>query len=506
MNIAELTENEIRNFGEHVLVMYEEKDYTNVELDRTARRLGNVLKKLGVKRGDRVIIQMPNYAEIGPCFSAVWKIGAVVVPMNYLVGEEETAYIYQDCGAEIVISSSEFIPKIEVCRVNAPNVRNVILIDKEVPEGYLSFWKLVDKSSDELETLTTKDDELAVLVYTAGTTGRPKGCMHTHLSLYAAARIVNDSTDTAEGRIGVSVLPLCHMYGVVMMNAADLQGGWKFVILHADMEHFDLEQLFDAIEKYKGTSFAGVPIIYILMGLYPESTKYDLSSMKLWTSTTAPLSMETWKGFKDKYGFEILEGWACTESGGIGCFSPLGEPVKVGSIGKPMSDTEVKIVDNNGNELHQGQEGELIIRCPALMEGYWNKPDETAEVLRDGWLYTGDIGYVDEDGYFFITDRKKNLIIKGGHNISPRQIEEVIFAHPKVAETAVVGMKDDLFGEDIKAFVVLKPGEQATAAEIVEYCHSRLTPFKSPREVQFLDSLPKNLMGKVLKRELRELC
>lgn len=501
MNIWELAENDFQAFGERVVMVFEGQEFTNAEMGRTARKLGNVLKDLGVKRGDRVIIQMPNCPEVGESFGAVWGIGAVVVPMNYLIGEEESAHIYQDCGAETVISSSEFLPKIEACRARAPAIKNVILIDKEVPKGYQSFWELVEGSSDELEMVKTDDDELAALVYTAGTTGRPKGVMHSHDSLYAGAKVASESSAMLERRVTVFVLPLCHIYGILCMNIGNLQGGWKSIILPS----FSVENVFEAIEKYKATRFAGVPTIYILMLLYPEPEKYDLSSMQSWISAAAPLSLETWKGFKDKFGFEIIEAWGLTESGGTGCIMPPKGPIKVGSIGKTTKGTEVKVVDNDGNELPQGKEGELFISGSGLMKGYWNMPEETAESLRNGWLYTGDIGYVDEDGYFFITDRKKDLIIKAGENISPREIEEVLFAHHRVAEAAVVGIKDDVYGEDIKAFVVLKQGEQATAEEIIEHCRVRLKTFKTPKELQFMESLPKNLVGKVERKELRKL-
>ena len=501
MNIAELAENEIRAFGEHVSLIYEGQEFTNVEMGRMARKLGNALKNLGVKRGNRVVIQMPNCPEVFQSFGAVWKIGAVVVPMNYLIGEEESAYIYQDCGAETVISSSEFLPKIEACRAKAPSVKNVILIDKEVTKGHHSYWELIEGSSDELETVKTDDDDLAALVYTAGTTGRPKGVMHSHYGLFSNARMVIDSFTLPERGVGIFVLPLCHMYGIGVMIVSSFKGRGKGVVLPT----FDVEKIFASIEKYKGNTFAGVPTMYVYMLLYPEPKKYDLSSMQLWTSGSAPLAMETWKGFKEKFGFEIIEGWGLTEAAALNCVNPADGPIKVGSIGKPMKGTEIKIVDNNGNELPQGREGELIIRCPSLMRGYWNMPEETAQTLRNGWVYTGDVGYVDEDGYFFITDRKKDLIIKAGENISPREIEEVIFAHHKIAEAAVVGIKDDMYGEDIKAFVVLKLGERATAEEIIEHCRARLKTFKTPKELQFMDSLPKNLVGKVLKKELRKL-
>jgi len=241
------------------------------------------------------------------------------------------------------------------------------------------------------------------------------------------------------------------------------------------------------------------------MLLSPEAKKYDLSSMKYWFCGSAPLALETFNRFKETFGFEIIEGWGLTEAGANNATNPLEGMKKVGSIGIPMKGTEIRIIDNAGNPLPARQEGEIVLRGPMLMKGYWNKPEETAQVLRGGWLNTGDIGYKDEDGYFWITERKKDLIIKAGENISPRMIEEVLFGYPKVSEAAVIGMKDDLYGENIKAFVVLKPGEEASAEEIIEHCRKKLTNFLLPKEVVFLKALPKNLVGKVLKKELRAL-
>lgn len=501
MNITELTGNEIRDFGEHVSLVFEGQEFTNVELDKNARKLGNVLQKLGVKRGDRVIIQMPNCPEVFQSFGAVWRIGAVAVPMNYLIGEEESAYIYQDCGAETVISSAEFLQKIETCRAKAPAVKNVILIEEEVPQGCYSYRELIRESSDKLETAKTADDDLAALVYTAGTTGKPKGVIHSHYGLYSNAKMVIDTLTLPERGVSIFVLPLCHMYGIGAMIVGSLKGGGKAIVLSA----FDVDRIFESIEKYKGNTLAGVPTMYVYMLLYPEPEKYDLSSMQLWTSGSAPLALETWKGFKERFGFEIIEGWGLTEAAALNSVNPFEGPIKVGSIGKPMKGTEMKIVDNKDRELTVGQEGEIIIRSPSLMKGYWNKPEETAETLRNGWVYTGDVGYIDEDGYFFITERKKNIIIKAGENISPREIEEVIFAYHKVSEASVVGIEDGVYGEDIKAFVVLKPGEQASEEEIIEYCRTMLKTFKTPRVIQFMDSLPKNIVGKVLKKDLRKL-
>jgi long-chain acyl-CoA synthetase len=501
MNLARIAEEKMKEEGERLVLIYEGRKVTNVELNRASRKLARALKDLGVKRGDRVILQMPNCPEVLQGFGAIWRIGAVAVPINYLVGEEETAHIYQDSGAKVVISSSVFLPKIHAGKTKVSGLETVILVDREVPQGFLSYPDLLEKKSEEAGVVDTDDDELAALIYTAGTTGWPKGVMHTHLSLYENARMQCETMALPEGLLTVFVLPLCHSYGIASINQGLFRRGGKAVLLNS----FNVEAIFSAIEKYRADTLAGVPTMYVFMLLFPEPKKYDLSSMKYWFSGSAPLAFETFNRFKETFGFEIIEGWGLTEAGANNTANPLEGVKKVGSIGLPMRGTEMRIVDNAGNPLPARQEGEIVIRGPMLMKGYWNRPEETAEVLRGGWLNTGDIGYVDEDGYFWITERKKDLIIKAGENISPRTVEEVLFAHPKVSEAAVVGMKDDLYGENIKAFVVLRPGEEATAEEIVEYCGRKLTNFLLPKEVVFLKALPKNLVGKVLKKELRAL-
>jgi len=494
MNIARLAEDRLKEDVERVIIIFEGREITNVEMDRAAR-------KLGIKRGDRVVLQMPNCPEVLQGFHAVWKIGAVVVPINYLVGEEETTYIYEDSGAKVVISSQAFLPKIRAGQSRVPTLETVILIDKEVPAGNLSYWPLVEKSSEQLDAVETEDDELAALIYTAGTTGRPKGVIHTHYSLYSNARMQYETIPLPDGMTGVSVLPLCHSYGIATMNSGLFRRGGKIVLLNS----FNVETILASIEKCHANAMAGVPTMYVFMLLYPEPRKYDLSSMKYWVSGSAPLALETWNRFKEVFGFEIIEGWGLTEAGANNSVNPLEGLKKVGSIGLPMKGTEMRILDDAGNVLPPGKEGEIVIRGPMLMKGYWNKPEETAEILRDGWLHTGDVGYVDEDGYFWITDRKKDLIIKAGENTSPRVIEEILFKHPKVSEAAVIGIKDDVYGENIKAFVVLRPGQTATAEEIIEYCQTKLTSFLVPKEVGFMKALPKSLVGKVLKKELRKL-
>jgi long-chain acyl-CoA synthetase len=501
MNLAQLPGKEIEKFGEHVSIIFGERQYTNTEMRGASSRLANALKQLGVKKGDRVIIQMPNCPEVLQSFTAVYTIGAVVVPINFMVGDAETAFIYRDTGAGTIISSMAFLPKIEACRKEAPEIKNIILIDQEVPEGVLSYHRLCSQQSDQVDVEPVSKDDLAALIYTAGTTGEPKGVMHTHHSLLSNAEMQQATLNLPSGMTSVMVLPLCHSYGIASMNFGMLVGGGKSVVL----DSFDIDKVFSSIETYKANVIGAVPTMYIFMLLHPEPQKYDLSSMKYWISGSAPLTLETWERFKATFGFEIIEGWGLTEAGANNSVNPLEGKKKIGSIGLPMKGTLMKVVDDQGSEVPPGTQGEILISGPMLMKGYWQKPEETEKVLRDGWLYTGDVGYQDEEGYFFITERKKDIIIKGGENIAPREVEEVIYSHPKVSEAAVVGIPDEVYGENIKAFVVLMPGENATAGEIIEYCHAKLKKFKSPKEVEFLTALPKSLVGKILRKELRKM-
>lgn len=500
MNIAQLGLTSL-NAGEHVSIIFEGKEYTNVQMDRAARKLGNALKKLGVKRGDRVILQMPNSPEVFQAFQGIWKIGAIAVPINYQIGAEETAYIYQDSGADIVITVPEFMDKVKEAQTKSPGVKNVIVVSEKAIEGTLSFAKLLQESSDKLEIVQTDDNDVAALVYTSGTTDKPKGVMQTHYGLYYTAIKVQETNNYSMEAVNVAMLPLCHSYGIGIMNSSSLRTYGKTVVLR----QFNLEQLFSAIEKYKVTSVAAVPTMYIYMLGYPDYAKYDLSSVKYFICGSAPLSIETWKQFKGKFGGEIAEGWGLTEACANNSCNPIDGLKKVGSIGVPMKGMEMKIFDDNDKEVPQGRDGEIVLRGPMVMKGYWNQPEATAEIIRNGWLHTGDIGYVDTDGYFFITDRKKDIIIKGGENISPRAIEEVLYAHPCIAEAACIGITDKVYGEDIKAFVVLRPEQKATPDEIMEYCEGKLKRFFVPKDIVILSTMPKTLVGKILKKELRKM-
>ncbi len=531
MNIATLVEDNIKRFGERETIYFEGRWYTNVERNSNANRLGNALKALGIKRGDKVAVQLPNCPPVLWAFPAILKIGGVVVPLSPVLRPDEAAYIYQDSGVAAVISSSDYLERIKQAQKEATGLQHIILVDKEDEPGTISYEKIMAGSSDELVIEETDNDDLATLIYTAGTTGRPKGVMHTHYSLYTncaglletimlsrsttlktvigtrepeTGQLVEEVREVSgldAGQTSLGVLPLSHSFGIAVMNIGYLVAGRSIL-----MKWWNVEEALKAIERFGITTFFGVPTMYVQVLNFPDLDKYDLSSIQYCACGSAPLPVEVIHAWKEKFGLDIGEGWGLTEAGANNSGQPADRPPKYGSIGKCLQKCNtMKIFDEEGKEVPQGQVGEIVIKGPSIMKGYWNMPEETAEVIKDGWLYTGDIGYVDEDGYFYITERKKDLIIRGGENVYPREVEEILYQHPKVMEAGVIGIPDKVYGEEIKAFVSLKPGESATAEELIAFCKERLATFKIPKSVQFMDSLPKSLVGKVLRKELRAL-
>jgi len=531
MNIGSLVEDNTKRFGKYESVHFEGKWHTNVEMNETANRLGNALKSLGIGKGDRVAVQMPNSLPVLSAFPAIYKIGATAVPMSPLLRPDQSAYIFRDCGAKAVITSPEYVPWTLQAQYQAPELKHVIVTDSGDISDTLFYEDLISQSSSELAIEPTDNDDLAALIYTAGTTGQPKGVMHTHFSLYINAlefyeyllvhrpvnlRLTSYSLDPKTLRpiemlehttgvdrtvISMAVLPLSHSYGIAFNNLGVLVGA-KAIVL----KWWNADEALKTIQTFRVSHMALVPTMYIQLLNHPDLDKYDLSSLEDCNSGAAALPKEVAQEWKRRVGVDIREGWGLTESGATTTGQPADLPPKYGSIGRCLLKCNtIKIFDENDRDLSPGQIGELVIKGPTVMKGYWNAPKETVEVLKDGWLHTGDIGYIDEEGYFYITDRKKDIIIRGGENISPREVEEVLFKHPKVAESGVVGIRNEIYGEEVKAFVVLKAGEQATESEIIAFCKDHLPTYKTPKAVQFVEAIPKNLLGKVLRAELRKL-
>ena len=531
MNVGSGIEDNVKRFGEYEALCFEGKWHTNVEINRNANLLGNALKELGVDRGDRVAIQMPNSPEILSAFPAIYKIGAVVVPLNPLLRPDQASYIYRDCGAKAIITSSDFVVRVLEAQKQTPNLEHVILTDRDDVPGTVSYPGIMSTNSDTLTLEHTDNDDVAALIYTAGTTGPPKGVVHTHYSLYINALFfyeyvlvhrsltlqlnsralnpktlqLNEANQRVSGvnraMVSLGVLPLSHSFGIAFANTSNFVGG-KSILLR----WWNVEEALKAIQTFRVTQMAAVPTMYIQMLEFPELDKYDLSSLEDCQCGAAPLPVEVALRWKEKVGVDIREGWGLTESGATTTGQPGDLPPRYGSIGKCLLKCNtIKVFDERGQELPPGQRGEIVIKGPTLMKGYWNLPEETAKTIKDGWFHTGDLGYVDEDGYFYITGRKKDIIIRGGENVSPVEVEEVLLQHPAVAEAGVVGIPDAVYGEEIKAFVVIKPGKRANEEELIAFCKDRLPTFKSPKKVQFMKSLPRNILGKVLRAELRKL-
>ncbi len=514
----------------HVALSFMGATVTYRELLAQANAFAAAMAALGVKKGDRVAIHLPNCPQFVVAYYGILKAGGIIVPCNPLYVEREMESQLNNSGAEVIITLSRFYPLIAKIR-DKTRLRHVISTNiKEYFPGKLKLlFTLFKEKKDGHRVEVPRDgkthqfadllkthagsappkveinpaDDLAVLMYTGGTTGVPKGAMLTHRNLLAnACQTAGWFTRLKEGGESVlTVLPLFHSYGMTTCLNLGIMSGAKLIL----QPQFVLKDVLATIHTQKPTLFPGVPTMYVAINNYPEISKYDLRSITACISGAAALPVEVQTKFEALTGGRLVEGYGLSEASPVTHSNPLFGNRKAGSIGLPFPNTTAKIVDiETGEDLPLGEIGELAVTGPQIMKGYWNNPEETALMLRGEWLYTGDIARMDDEGYFYIVDRKKDMIIAGGYNIYPREVEEVLYTHPKVQEAAVASVPDAYRGETVKAFIVLKAGETATPEEIIEFCKGKMAKYKLPTKVEFREALPKTLIGKILRRVLVE--
>ncbi|MBW1847552.1 MAG: long-chain-fatty-acid--CoA ligase [Deltaproteobacteria bacterium] len=499
INVASFLEDHINRHGKVPSLVFEDKEYTNLWIRDNANRLANGLISLGIKKGDMVVVSLQNCPEVLVLYQAILRIGAIIIPIMFNFSAEETQFILSDCEAVAFITSSEAAEKIQIS-LDMPHINHVIILEDDAPSGTIYYEKLISDQSDKFEITNMDEDDIALLIYTAGTTGRPKGVMLSYGNLHHHAVATYDLWDK-EPRRQLSCLPLAHMFGVTAMLIDQLNRHPESVFVL--MRWFDPEEIFRLIEKYKISGMGGVPTMFWILLNDPSIKKYDLSSMDQCVAGAAPVPDELRNDFEGKLNINMLEAYGLSESCSAVACTHHNEARKPGSAGTRIGKTIIKIFDDTDNELPAGESGEIVIKGPTVMKGYYKRLEETKATLRGGWLHTGDVGYMDEDGYLYVTDRKKDMIIKGGENIFPSEVENILLKHPQVAEAAVIGFPDKKYGEDVMAFVIKEADEEVTEEDIIAHCHRNYTKFKSPTKIQFIDNIPKSLVGKILKKELR---
>ena len=498
MSLALLSDDNIQRFGEYEALAFEGRRITNMDQHRAASCVAHALVRLGVQPGDRVVVMLPNCPQVMQSYGGILRVGAVIVPVIFLLGEAEVAHILADSEARVVITSSDMVGKIEKQIGVLPNLRHVLLVSGGGQSGLRSFEEETDGESDRFEAVPRDDGDLAVILYTSGTTGTPKGVALSHANLESNARASASLFELDRERWGVGVLPLSHSYGLTVMNAGHILGTRS-----ALLRWFNPEEVLRTIQEFRAEAMSGVPTMFVYLLNYPGASAYDTSTMRVWGSGAAPLPVEVVEPFEHRFGGKLLEGYGLTEASPVVAAHRLSGVRKLGSVGQPIPGVTVSIRDDDDRALPVDEVGEVCVQGPNVMVGYYRNPEETAKTIRGGWLRTGDMGRLDADNYLYIVERKKDLIIRGGFNIYPRDVEEALYAFPGVAEAAVIGLPDTLMGEEVVAFVVLKPGQAATADEVAGFCQARLAKYKCPKEIRFVDALPKSPVGKILRKELR---
>ncbi|NLT05559.1 MAG: long-chain fatty acid--CoA ligase [Solirubrobacterales bacterium] len=492
MNLSTILADAVEQAPDKVAFKLDDAELTYAALDEASARVAGMLAAAGVGAGDRVGIMLPNVPYFPVAYYGVLRLGAIVVPMNVLLTGREVRYYLEDPGASALIAWHGFE---EAARTGADGLDLATFV---VAPG--EFERELAAAEPRREHAERADDDTAVILYTSGTTGSPKGAELTHANMLSNCRTVTESVIVvSEDDRLLGALPLFHSFGqTCTMNVAVNARATVSLI-----PRFDPVKALEILERDRITIFEGVPTMYNALLAVPDHGRYDTSALRTCVSGGASLPVQTLRSFDAEFGCQVLEGYGLSETSPVASFNHPDRERKPGSIGTPIAGVEMRLVDDDGNPPPAGEPGEIAIRGENVMKGYWERPDATAEVVDgDGWFRTGDVATVDEDGFYFIVDRKKDMIIRGGYNVYPREVEEVLYAHPAILEAAVVGIPHPDLGEEVAAAVVLAEGGGASAEEIRAYCKEQVAAYKYPRAIWFLDELPKGPTGKILKREI----
>lgn len=511
LSLYQMLEETVQKYPNSTAIIYEGETVTYQTLKDKIDRLANAWKQLGIKKSERIGLMLGNHPDYIICYYAAQMLGATVVQVNPKYTPRELLEIINDAGIQFIVASAtncyllrEVEKEVQFQFVFLSNNDSVRQNNASLSSPTYSIDKLIHDFSllENYEEINITED-IAVIQYTGGTTGKVKGAMLTHYNLLAnvvqSYSMYNERLEDGK-ETTLLATPLYHVYAMTAgMNLSIFSGHTLLVV-----PTFDVDKVLLLIKKYRPTFFPGVPTMYNAFVNHPHVHRYGLDSFKVCSSGSAPLPPDILHRFEKTSGVSILEGFGMSETSPTSHRSPINAPRKIGSVGIPVPLTDSKVVENSGNEVEVGVTGELIIKGPQVMKGYWNKPRETKEVLHNGWLYTGDLATMDRDGYFYIVGRKKEMIISGGFNIYPQEVEGVLYDHPAVKEAAVIGIPHKYSGEQVKAFVVLKEGKTITEEELLNHCYKHLTRYKVPKQFEVRKSLPRNTVGKLLKRVLIE--
>ncbi|MCM3241280.1 fatty acid--CoA ligase family protein [Cytobacillus firmus] len=511
MNLTEQLHETAIKMGNKTAYYFMDQSSTYGELDGAVTKFADGLSKLGVKKGDHIALLLGNSPHFVIGLHGALRLGATVIPINPIYTPDEIGYIVNNGDVKALVTLDLLVPLIEKMHQALPRVENFIIC--ETPQGQASkadpsalsafskmksFTQVIASGDLDFKGPELKDDETAVILYTSGTTGKPKGAMLTHKNLYCNAKDVSDYLHMNENDRVITTLPMFHVFCLTVALNAPLMNGATILI----DPKFSPKEIFRLAKKYEPTVFAGVPTMYNFLLQFDDGNPEDLKSLRLCISGGAAMPVALLHGFEKKFNVIVSEGYGLSEASPVTCFNPLDKPRKAGSIGQSIMNVENKVVNELGEEVSVGEVGELIVRGPNVMKGYYKLPEETAATIRDGWLYTGDLAKRDEEGYFYIVDRKKDLILVGGYNVYPREVEEVLYNHEDVVEVAVLGVPDPNLGEAVRCYVVTK-NPQLTEELLLAYCAEHLAKYKVPSSIEFLEELPKNTTGKILRRALK---